>query len=551
MKKLKLKIKKLHYVLYVVPILFILTLVFVIKPNYSSTSALTYQSSSDIDFTLNPTINLAISSNDLIIDDLAPGSAKDSNIITVGVSTNAGYGYYLSATANTASGNTNLTHESSNANVFSSLSSNVSDLASIPDNHWGYSYSTDGNTNWISGDTGSALAGYNGLPLDGNNSGSTGVKLLNTSTYATSGSIQFKIGAKAANTQAAGTYNGTVNFYAVTYRGPTTFDDAFASAGKTKLLGYYKMQDMTKSICDAVEVYDELGQTKLIDVRDNKIYWVTKLQDNNCWMTQNLDLDLTSGVALTSDTTDLKVSGSGPYVAGYSNSGGVISWTPQDWTATASSGGINVSATTRTPTGTSFANWVNGTCTAGADQCKDGFSHPLSANPGDWHQTGTYFNSSSCNYLGGTCSNFSTNPFATNGTHGHVGNYYNWTASIASNDSYGTNPGNQQNSICPKGWTLPINGEYGTLNDIYNEGKTGDGDQGMDRGLFNAPLYLVRAGIVNGGSLNNAGYNAYYWSSTANSSAYARYLNFLSTYVNPALYNYRWGGFSLRCHTHS
>lgn len=555
MKKLKLKIKKLHYVLYVVPILFILTLVFV---NYSSTSALTYQSSSDIDFTLNPTINLAISSNNLIIDDLAPGSAKDSNIITVGVSTNTGWGYYLAATANTSTTNTNLTHETNPSNVFTSLSSNKSSISNFSDNTWGYSYCNNSgsidcsnNSNWVSGDTGSAISGYNGLPLDNDDSGATGAKLLNSNTYATSGSVKFKIGAKASNTQASGTYNGTINFYAVTNPSPITIEDALNAAGKEKQLGYYKMQDMTKSICDAVEVYDELGQTKLIDVRDNKIYWVTKLQDNNCWMTQNLDLDLTSGVALTSDTTDLKVSGSGPYVAGYSNSGGVISWTPQDWTATSTSGGGSVSATTRTPTGTSFANWVNGTDAAGADQYKDGYVHPLSANPGDWYQTGTYFNSSSCNYLGGTCNNFSTTPFATNTTHGHVGNYYNYTAAIASNDSYGTNSGNQQNSICPKGWTLPINGEYGTLNDIYNEGKTGSGDQGRDRGLFNAPLYLVRAGYVGGGSLGLAGYSAYYLSSTAYSTAYARYLDFYSTTVSPANTNNRWNGFSLRCHTRS
>ena len=556
MKKILLMTNKHHYILYIVTFSCLLLAAMVL--NHASISALTYQSSNNIDFAFNPTISLTLSSSNLIIDNLTPGSSADSNIVTVGVSTNAGYGYYLSATANTSTTNTNLTHETNPSNVFTNLSSNKSSLSNFSDNTWGYSYCNNSgsidcsnNSNWVSGDTGSATSGYNGLPLDNNDSGATGVKLLNSNTYATSGSVKFKIGAKASSTQASGTYNGTINFYAVTNPSPITIEDALNAAGKEKQLGYYKMQDMTKSICDAVEVYDELGQTKLIDVRDNKIYWVTKLQDNNCWMTQNLDLDLTSGVALTSDTTDLKVSGSGPYVAGYSNSGGVISWTPQDWTATSTSGGGSVSATTRTPTGTSFANWVNGTTAAGSDQYKDGYSHPLSANPGDWYETGTYFNSSPCNYLGGTCSNFSTTPFATNTTHGHVGNYYNYTAAIASNDSYGTNSGNQQNSICPKGWTLPIDGEYGTLNDIYNGGLTGSGDQGRDGGLFNAPLYLVRAGRVNGGSLEYAGNDAFYWSSTASSSAYARYLRFYSTVVYPADNYYRWRGFSVRCLVHS
>lgn len=509
-------------------------------------SALTYESDTNVDFTINPTISMTVS-GDLIIDNLTPGSSSDSNIIEVGVSTNASHGYYLSATVGSNNTDTNLTNSENSNYKFSNLSSNASSLSNFSDNEWGYSYSTDGGTNWISGSQGSTTSGYNGLPLDGNDSGATGITLVDATTPLATNQVKFKIGAKASNTQASGTYTNTINFYAITHQAPLTMEDAFATAGKTKYLGYYKMQDMDSTICSATEVYDELGQTKLIDVRDNKIYWVTKLQDNNCWMTQNLDLDLTSGVALTSDTTDLKVSGSGPYVAGYSNSGGVISWTPQDWTATSTSGGGSVSATTRTPTGTSFANWVNGTDAAGADQYKDGYVHPLSANPGDWYQTGTYFNSSYCNYLGETCSNFSTTPFATNTTHGHVGNYYNWTASIASNDSYGTNSGNQQNSICPKGWTLPINGEYGTLNNIYNGGLTGSGDHGRDRGLFNAPLYLVRAGNVVGGSLNNAGGYADYWSSTVNGSADARSLYFSSIYVNPANYNRRWNGFSLRC----
>ncbi len=53
---------------------------------------------------------------------------------------------------------------------------------------------------------------------------------------------------------------------------------------------------------------------QLRDVRDGKYYWVTKLADGKCWMTQNLDLDLTydlagadreTGVLLTSETSDV------------------------------------------------------------------------------------------------------------------------------------------------------------------------------------------------------------------------------------------------------
>ena len=47
------------------------------------------------------------------------------------------------------------------------------------------------------------------------------------------------------------------------------------------------MQEMTSTICaDAAE--NDTAQ--LTDTRDGKKYWVTKLADGNCWMTQNLDL---------------------------------------------------------------------------------------------------------------------------------------------------------------------------------------------------------------------------------------------------------------------
>ena len=173
-----------------------------------SASAITYQNSTNVEFTFNPTINVSLSSSDLSISNLAPGGTADSNIITATVSTNAGYGYYLSATTGTAGGSTSLVNSADNTYSFTNLSSNAATLSAIPDDKWGYSYSTDNGATWVSGDTGSALTGYNGLPLDADDSGATGVKLLSSDTFATSGSVKFKIGARASASQAAGTYTG-------------------------------------------------------------------------------------------------------------------------------------------------------------------------------------------------------------------------------------------------------------------------------------------------------------------------------------------------------
>ena len=49
------------------------------------------------------------------------------------------------------------------------------------------------------------------------------------------------------------------------------------------------MQEMTPEVCEKTEVGTV---ARLTDARDQKQYWVAKLADGNCWMTQNLDLDL-------------------------------------------------------------------------------------------------------------------------------------------------------------------------------------------------------------------------------------------------------------------
>ena len=74
------------------------------------------------------------------------------------------------------------------------------------------------------------------------------------------------------------------------------------------------MQEMTPEICKASS---ENETKRLIDSRDGKYYWVAKLKDGNCWMTQNLDLDLSVSRALTSSTSNVS-----------------YSWTPESNTAT-------------------------------------------------------------------------------------------------------------------------------------------------------------------------------------------------------------------------
>lgn len=73
-------------------------------------SALSYQSSTNIGFTFNPTISVSISPNNLIIPNLTPGTAADSNPITVSVSTNTAYGYHLTVNVGSNIDNYNTTN---------------------------------------------------------------------------------------------------------------------------------------------------------------------------------------------------------------------------------------------------------------------------------------------------------------------------------------------------------------------------------------------------------------------------------------------------------
>lgn len=304
------------------------------------------------------------------------------------------------------------------------------------------------------------------------------------------------VGAKLDLETVPGKYSTVINFISVAEIPHYTLEEAYGLRHREKVTvggnQYYTMQDMTPSIC---EMADPDTDMQAVDLRDNKIYWIMKGRDGKCWMSQNLDFDLSTSVALTPDTSDVE-----------------SSWTPS-------------ANTIVTNTGTEIAGWSNEMNT------------PVSVDPGDWYFTDTWYESSecpsnddnhhfACNYLSGDVVGnnselvkFAQTPFAGNGMHGHVGNYYNWTAAIAMNDSssYDTPTytsedasGNPKSSICPKGWRLPITNatftkdEFMKLIVAYNMQDTEPTNR--DSVILAAPFYAVRAGgIAWGGYLQEAG----------------------------------------------
>ena len=462
----------------------------VLTPTHADTPA-SSSSSANASVTVANTINLTLTGGDLVIDNLTPGNASDSNIITATITSNSPYGYHLSATTGTSTGTTSLVNTADSNFSFTNLGTNKATLNDFSDNTWGYSYSTDDGTSWISGDYGSALAGYNGLTLDNDDSGATGTTLYNNDSYAGSTAVKFKIGAKSATTQAAGTYTGTVNFYAVTNPGPDNTMQGFAAGNAS-------------TTCAAMSTGDTL---KLKDSRDNTEYTIGKLADGKCWLLDNLALDLTNSTVLSgmnennthaSNTTLNYLKNGGGTTSDKYAITGVVDWTDSPTYAT----------------GNSYSDpLVN---LASKDVTPDGLS-----------------------IYGGY----------------KVGGYYNYCAASAGSYCYGngtsmgTSSNNATEDICPKGWRMPTGnttGEYSALaNAVY--GSTGTTYDSTSINNYRLALHLPNSGSFSDGLASNQGSIISMWSSVRYDNGYMYNLFYqreLTPHVANASRNY---GFSVRC----
>ena len=336
-----------------------------------------------------------------------------------------------------------------------------------------------------------------------------------------------------SSSQYAGTYNGQVKYMLVhpNINEPTlnNLESAFASHGiqpayQDETGSYFAMQDMSTEICNSVSGDGETTATQLVDTRDNKLYWVTKLKDGHCWMTQNLDLDLDPAKPLTSNDTDIDItaSGEGAYVAGYAQKDGVWAWTPNNMTSR-----TVVDYQNNTATG-----WQHSDFTPFSAESGDVYFYTSSSNDND-----TRFDSlQACKNSGHTEKKC---------RHYHAGNYYNWTAAIASNSSNEINQGYgyASNSLCPKNWRLPIatnkdrsKYEFGDLlfeeNIIISKTDNTYAANGFNN-IRKAPIWFVRGGYIYTGSLYTVASRGLYWSSIIQSMYFPYYFYFDLNNVDP------------------
>ena len=303
--------------------------------------------------------------------------------------------------------------------------------------------------------------------------------------------------------------------------GPTIEDLTYMQDFKT-------LSEKDKATVLKSMVEDE--QYQLIDNRDSKIYYISKLKDGNVWMTQNLDLDLNNQTTLTPEDTNISTN-----------------WTPTNNTISF--------------TGTTVSGWGNSN------------TAPYSADSGDiyYYTSGITDNDEQFTSLE-ACQ--ASHPDCS--AHNHAGNYYSWSAAVASNNTstMTTKYENAPDSICPAGWKMPTgrqsddlpltDNELGALLDNYamlgESHICGGGCVYYDYtdGSFNkactAPLWLARSGYISypmwigGGFFEYSGYGVELWSSTIDSSDYAYGLNLYSIYAYPAnITQNRNRGYSIRC----
>ena len=364
---------------------------------------------------------------------------------------------------------------------------------------------TDGTNDFtMVSSTGALAAGMWGVSLDGNATENSNFMTLakyddlaatiinqttnNTGTpatgYAGTSDTTVRIGAYATTSQVAGTYVNKINFIPIANMMPNCGN----------YIADYCMQDQTQSSLASImpNVGDEVTMT---DSRDGKTYTVAHLADGNYWMTQNLDHNIVATAGYyTPQNTDIS-----------------FAWTPS--TATYATG---------------TTTW-NGSYTA-----------PESYDPGDLCWDGTINEDWS-----GTLDDETT--ACGSDKHMHIGNYYNWTAAVAMNDSssYTTQNTDVNQSICPAGWRLPIGGTANTgsksfkyLWDQYSSSFT-------DSTMMNSPLYFSYAGTWEGSS-DSVGSYGDYWPSVVDDSilAYALYFG-LGVYPQDAIDRY--SGISVRC----
>ncbi len=293
-----------------------------------------------------------------------------------------------------------------------------------------------------------------------------------TGTTADSKPFTLVFAAKFADGNPAGHYTGQVLVSVAANPGEVT----------SGFRGLELMQEL-----NAVECYKaSIGETgQLRDMRDGKSYWVTKLKDGNCWMTQNLDYD---------DPNSTKVSA------------------PSGWTST--------------------------------DR-----NYRAYYDPGDYYYVDSSSWITCNKNATGLSACVGSGWLTSGDTHYHAGNYYSLASATNNTSKDVSSGSNAVGSICPAGWQLPTNssksdnGSFKKLAAVYNISNSSSGGTI----LRSDPMYFIPGGFVVSGNLDQLGATGNYWASTMRDNSYVYILSFGTNYANVDAGGAFYYGMSVRC----
>ncbi len=279
-----------------------------------------------------------------------------------------------------------------------------------------------------------------------------------------------------------------------------------------------------------------VGQvTALKDLRDNQVYAVAKLADDNCWMIENLRLEAAGTTG--NNINDSSVTNES-LAQGYGKS-----TTYGDFSGLATAETSNFSNST-----TANSLYYSGTQSGTA-----------SVNIG----TSDYPGYRMPRYRNSNTSSRASNATGTGNTYSY-GNYYTWSAAMANTiyyssatatDSDGKTSETVETSICPVGWKLPYgrssgngatSGGFYNLNYIINN-NSDITDSTASNNLRTYPNNFLYSGNASASAVASRGSQGNYWSSTAYDYSRSYGLALGSSNVSPSSLSYKYLGFSIRC----
>ena len=409
----------------------------------------------------------------------------NSKTLPVTVSTNneTGYSLYLSI-ADGKTDNQLKPSAETNSSVINPVTGTPTPTSTgFAANTWGYNLSAS-----EPDDTNTA---YSAVPLDR----TTPQQTTSAPTSGAGDSYKLTFGTKVDTNLPADTYSTQVVLSAVT-------NPAYIPT----LSALSNMQDITPEIC-AKSAENETA--RLMDTRDNKLYWVTKLKDGNCWMTQNLDYDIPAG-GITGDQaakTDLS----------------------------------------------DGRTWATGDPSSSNPYPAQATTTEIYYNTSD---TGTYSYDPGLVVVSGTeFVPYESRPEGTD-EHQLVGNYYQWNAATAGTGALVSQKGEDAtDSICPKGWQLPtLTGNTSAYNlmtkypDIFSGLALEDGNTGTaTEAATQDPLFFGYTGFVSRGAMYGVGQLSIYWLSTLYSEDYAYVFGVAPGMATASGWLGRGYGLSIRC----